>query len=126
MTIGEKRFSQRVDRPWGHYVILQANEVQWIKLIVVYPHSALSLQTHEKRTEHWYPLDQGLEAYISHGGWVDLVPGVEYVVPMHAPHRVLNATNTQASFLEIAIGQPEEDDIIRYEDNYGRATRRAE
>jgi len=117
-----------VDKPWGGYKILEANAGYWVKKLVVAPGCRLSLQKHEHRAEVWvcikgegvaqvidYPrtLRNGDKHYIS--------PGMRVEVPQKAVHRLSNTGHDYLVVLEIALGSPlDEEDIIRYQDDYGR------
>lgn len=112
---------ESVRRPWGWFEIVHQSEAHWTKILTVSPFQSLSLQAHRYRTEFWTPIDYGLSAEI-HGKTIDMLPGIRYDVPRGVKHRVTNTGIVPARFIEVAIGFPDEDDIIRFEDKYGRAT----
>lgn len=108
-------------RPWGFYKTTVLNDYYQAKVICVKPKSQLSLQSHEHREEHWI---------VVHGtGIIHLEKSVLHVscgssvfIPKGAKHRVLN-TDEQESLIITEVQIVDylgEDDIIRYEDIYGR------
>lgn len=108
-------------RPWGFYKTTVLNDYFQSKLISVSPGQRLSLQSHDRREEHWV---------VAHGvGTVqvgeELLPvsaGSSIYIPRGAKHRLAN-TDDQESLIvvEVQIGDYfGEDDIVRYEDTYGR------
>ena len=110
-----------VVKPWGNYTVLDEGEGYKVKRIVVNPGHRLSLQTHEYRTEHWLG--------VSGTGLTDIAelhmplgPGDYQFVPMNCRHRVKNVGQGPLVFIEIQRGAYlGEDDIVRLEDDYGRA-----
>lgn len=108
-----------VDRPWGWFQVIYHSPDYWTKLINVKPGESLSLQYHEHRAEFWTPLTPGLRGVIN-GSIIDLEVGVRYDVMHRVLHRVTNASDFEAQFIEVATGHPTEDDIVRIQDNYGR------
>lgn len=108
-----------VARPWGGYRVMYQARDYWTKLITVNPGESLSLQLHENRAEYWLPLDFGLRGVIN-GSIIKLEPGTRYDIMKKTLHRVTNHGQYAASFIEVATGLPDEDDIIRIQDKYGR------
>jgi mannose-6-phosphate isomerase len=108
-------------RPWGFYDILCDHETHKVKRITVYPEKRLSLQKHEKRSEHWFVVHgQGVvtlndrAVFLKEGGSVDIAVGEN--------HRMRNTGKTDLVFIEIQTGSYfGEDDIIRIEDDFGRS-----
>lgn len=107
-------------RPWGSYQTLKLSENFQVKLIQVNPKQRLSLQKHLKRKEHWI-IVQGI-AKITVGKIIKKYKTNDYVyIPMKAMHRIENPSKELLIFVEVQIGSYlGEDDIIRYEDVYGR------
>jgi hypothetical protein len=105
-------------RPWGSYKILGENPVL-VKVITVNPHSRLSLQTHEYRSEIWFALQPGLLAYVDDNiirmGVLDRV-----CVQKGVKHRIENTTDNPLQLIELMYGEYDEQDIFRHEDDYGR------
>lgn len=109
----------RVERPWGYYEVLYADKDTWLKRLVVHAGQRLSAQRHQKRAEYWQPLDVGGCAIVQ-GATLDLLPGKVYYVPVGATHRLVNTSDKPIAVIEWAVGMPDENDIERLEDDYGR------
>lgn len=107
-------------RPWGWYESLASGDIFQVKRICVKPSAALSLQSHEHRSEHWIVV-QGT-ARVTIGDEVKLVrEGQSVYVPLGAKHRLENPGKQLMFLIEVQIGSYlGEDDIIRYEDIYAR------
>jgi mannose-6-phosphate isomerase-like protein (cupin superfamily) len=109
-------------RPWGSYVVLDDDEADHkVKRIEVTPHKRLSYQSHAKRSEHWFVVTgtakvtlDGVDQLVSAGHAVD--------IPVGTAHRCENPGDEPLVFIEVQYGTYfGEDDIVRYEDDYGRA-----
>lgn len=109
-------------RPWGRYEIIQQNDKTWTKILYIYPMQSLSLQYHNYRSEIWSPLDKGVQAQIGDDVF-GLTVGMNYTVMKQQAHRLSNPTQNVLRVLEVAVGAPDENDIVRLEDNYGRLDR---
>jgi mannose-6-phosphate isomerase-like protein (cupin superfamily) len=111
----------RNERPWGFYEILLTEPGIQIKRITVRDMQQLSLQTHEHRDEHWFGLSgQGIVTVGDDE--MELRAGITLQILRGEKHRV-KALGGELMFIEVQVGNYlGEDDIIRYEDNYGRAT----
>lgn len=107
-------------RPWGHFEVLYADEATWLKELVIFPGQSLSLQVHKHRDEFWYTSDEGVR-YRHDDFDGALEPGRIVGCPRGTQHRLYNAGQTVVRVIEWAVGLPDEADIIRLEDNYGRA-----
>ena len=91
------------------------------KIITVNPGQKLSYQSHEKRSETWTIVDGEAEVTLN-DEVVKLKPGESISIPVNAKHRMTNPGKTQMSFIEVQTGDYfGEDDIVRYQDDYGRA-----
>lgn len=109
-----------VYRPWGTYTVLEEGRHFKIKRIVVKPGRALSLQSHRHRSEHWVVVDG--EAEVLNGDEVLLLRKSEstYIVAGHK-HRLRNVGLADLVLIEVQTGDYlGEDDIVRYEDSFGR------
>lgn len=106
-------------RPWGHFNIVHETLMFWTKVIVINPGQSLSLQYHNYRSEFWTPLNSGLHAVIGDDE-LELLVGNRYDVRAGIVHRIMNPTENICTLIEVATGFPDEDDIIRLEDAYGR------
>jgi mannose-6-phosphate isomerase len=109
-----------VERPWGNYTILYADETCQVKKLVVNPGKRLSLQSHKFRAEHWY-IVQGQGIAVLDGAEIILKPGDSIDVPIESKHRISCISEIDLVFIEVQSGSSfEEDDIVRYEDDFGR------
>jgi len=108
----------QVERPWGNFRQFTHNESSTIKIITVKPNETLSLQSHKKRAEFWHVIVGSGTIEI---GEIkkDTIVGDEHEIQIGEKHR-LSAGNEGIQVLEIAIGDFDEEDIIHYEDKYGR------
>ncbi len=123
---GRKEYKSHltVYRPWGTYTILEETPDTKIKRIVVYPGAKLSLQMHYHRSEHWI-VAQGT-AKITNGDQVIMLRENESTfVPKATRHRIENPGRIPVHIIEVQMGKYlEEDDIIRYDDDFGRDTKK--
>ncbi|MEA1987523.1 MAG: phosphomannose isomerase type II C-terminal cupin domain [Candidatus Marinimicrobia bacterium] len=108
------------ERQWGTFEILIDDTNYKVKRIVVYPKQRLSLQSHEKRNEHWIVVVG--EVKITNGENVREYSNNDYIyIPVGNKHRIENIGEENAEIIEIQTGEYfGEDDIIRYEDDYNR------
>jgi mannose-6-phosphate isomerase-like protein (cupin superfamily) len=108
-------------RPWGYYQVLLDEPAQKVKKIVVYPGQRLSLQRHQRRSEHWFVV-QGRAVVTRNEEQIPLADGQAVDIPRGAWHRIRNPGTENMAFIEIQTGDYfGEDDIERSEDDYGRA-----
>ena len=110
---------EKESRPWGGFERFTLNEMTTVKIITVNAGESLSLQAHEHRDEFWRILKGSGIVRIDdteHDGH----EGDSFFSPRQAKHRV-TAGPEGVMFLEIAFGNFAEDDITRFEDQYGRA-----
>lgn len=107
-------------RPWGKYCVLHEEELFKVKKIEVLPGKRLSLQSHEKRSEFWIILEgQGLMT-LGNLKYV-IKAGDKVKIPIGTKHRIENTCRDPLRFVEIQTGSYfGEDDIKRYEDDFGR------
>ena len=122
----QKRFEQtlhrKVHRPWGWYDSVDEGERFKVKRICVNPGGILSLQKHHKRAEHWIVVKG--EAEVTCDDQVKRLQENESTyIPLGSVHRLSNPGNTPLELIEVQTGAYlGEDDIVRYEDTYGRPT----
>ncbi len=111
---------QTVYRPWGRYSVLEDAEECKVKRLVVKPGQVLSLQKHEKRSEHWTVISG--EAKVRLGDKEFLLCANESTfIPAGTLHRLENPGSENVHLVEVQTGSYfGEDDITRYEDIYGR------
>ncbi len=108
------------ERPWGRFEILLDTDYFKSKRILVHPGERLSYQSHAKRAEHWIVVKGQAEVTLNDQVH-RLKPGEHIYIPLGAKHRMANPGQTPMEFIEVQTGTYfGEDDIVRYEDNYGR------
>jgi mannose-6-phosphate isomerase len=108
-------------RPWGSYEVLQESTTHKVKSIIVQPGKRISYQRHEKRAEHWFIVSGQAEVTID-GVVTRIEPGTAIDIGIGAAHRIANIGNEELFFIEVQTGSYfGEDDIIRLEDDFGRA-----
>jgi len=90
-----------------------------VKILTINPGARTSLQSHEHRKEFWVALDEGLRIQIGKRR-ISLRKGSSIVVRKGAKHRLLCEGRAKVRLLEISFGDFSENDIKRYEDDYGR------
>jgi mannose-1-phosphate guanylyltransferase/mannose-6-phosphate isomerase len=114
-----------VKRPWGTYEVLMESTEFKVKRIIVYPGQQLSLQSHEHRAEHWV-ITKGSAQILNGNQIIQLSENESTYIPAKAKHRLFNNTKKIVEFIEVQTGHYlGEDDIIRYEDVYGRCLQKA-
>ncbi|MEW6532675.1 MAG: glycosyltransferase [Thermodesulfobacteriota bacterium] len=107
-------------RPWGYYEVLSDKPDHKVKRIVVHPDSKISLQLHRKRSERW-TIISGSPIVTRDAQEIRLNPGDTIEIPLGAKHRVANPGTDPVVFIEVQTGDYfGEDDIERFEDDYGR------
>lgn len=108
----------KVKKPWGEFLNIWHSKNINIKIITLKPNSRLSLQSHKKRQEYWFLLQGHL--FWQKGSKIEkMKKGKIYFIPKKAKHRLF-AKKEGGKILEVSFGKFEENDIIRYEDDYGR------
>ena len=111
-------------RPWGGFETLQAGAGYKVKRLVVQPGHRISLQRHRFRAEHWVVV-AGAPRVIVGGRIQRLKPRGTVDVPRGAWHRIENPGRRPVVIIEVQHGSRlAEGDIIRRQDDYGRAGRR--
>lgn len=111
---------QTVYRPWGSYTILEKSEHHQIKNIMVMPEKRLSLQLHHHRSEHWVVM-KGMACVEVNGEQYFLRPGESTFIRAGMKHRLSNPGTLALEITEVQLGDyVGEDDIVRYDDEYGR------
>ena len=109
-----------VFRPWGYYTRLNSGDGWLSKIITVLPSHKLSLQSHNHRSEHWVILE-GNALIIMEDESYNLTKGQSIDIPVNKKHSLQNPYKEVLKILEVQKGDYiSEDDIIRYEDMYGR------
>lgn len=109
-----------VTRPWGFYSCISDGEGFLTKKIHVNPHQKLSLQSHNHRAEHWV-VASGVATVVKGDEVLELTVGQSVDIAIGEKHSLQNLTDNNVEIIELQIGEIlSEDDIIRYEDMYGR------
>ncbi|BDX20932.1 xanthan biosynthesis protein XanB [Polynucleobacter sp. TUM22923] len=116
----EKNLHRKVARPWGWYDSVDEGERFKVKRIQVKPGASLSLQMHHHRAEHWIVVKGTAE--ITNGDQVILLTENQSTyIPQGQTHRLSNPGKTPLEIIEVQSGSYlGEDDIVRFEDSYGR------
>ncbi len=110
-----------VPRPWGGYETIANGAGYQVKRLVVDPGHRISLQRHRHRAEHWTVV-AGTARIVIGGRTRRLKPRGTVVVPRGAWHRIENPGRLRVVIIEVQHGSYlGEDDIIRRQDDYGRA-----
>ena len=111
---------RRVHRPWGWYESVDKGPRFQVKRIVVKPGAKLSLQMHHHRAEHWIVVAGTAE--VTNGDAVTmLTENQSTYIPLGQMHRLANPGKLPLEIIEVQSGSYlGEDDIVRFEDNYGR------
>ncbi len=107
-------------RPWGRYEILLDTPTHKVKKIIVYPGAKLSLQSHFHRAEHWVVV-KGTAKIVNGETETFLSESESTYVPKTHKHRLENPGKEVLEIIEVQTGTYlEEDDIVRYDDQYNR------
>ncbi len=116
----EAELQRKVHRPWGWYDSVDSGDRFQVKRIVVRPGATLSLQMHHHRAEHWVVV-RGT-AKVTRGTETLLLGENESTyIPLGVTHRLENPGQIPLEIIEVQSGSYlGEDDIVRFEDNYGR------
>ncbi len=117
----ETTLHREVARPWGSYDSVDSGQRFQVKRLTVKPGATLSLQLHHHRAEHWIVVSG--TAKITCGDRVFLLSENESTyIPVGATHRIENPGRVPLHVVEVQSGSYlGEDDIVRFEDNYGRS-----
>lgn len=125
MTIG--RYLEVGNRPWGIYYVMEDSPLYKVKKIIVNPGCRLSLQSHEKRSEHWTVVSWVATVDIRNPEFksVEQIRVLKENEGCHIPasflHCLANTGTEPLVIVEVQCGEyTGEDDIVRYDDEYGR------
>jgi mannose-1-phosphate guanylyltransferase/mannose-6-phosphate isomerase len=118
---GEHVLHREVHRPWGSYDSVEAGERYQVKRLTVKPGASMSLQLHHHRAEHWIVVAG--TARITRGEEVFLLEENQSTyIPIGTKHRIENPGKITLHMIEVQSGSYlGEDDIVRFEDQYGRS-----
>lgn len=111
---------RKVYRPWGHYDSIDAGPGFQVKHIVVNPGGRLSMQMHHHRAEHWIVV-RGTALVTRGEDTMTLVANQSTYIPLGVKHRLENPGDCDLELIEVQSGSYlGEDDIVRFDDIYGR------
>lgn len=114
------KLHKTVFRPWGYYTCMNSGECYLTKTICVMPKQKLSIQSHNHRSEHWVVLE-GTALVVLEDKEYTVKAGDSIDIPVKAKHSLQNPYDTELKIIEVQKGDYiSEDDIIRYNDIYGR------
>jgi mannose-1-phosphate guanylyltransferase / mannose-6-phosphate isomerase len=109
-----------VQRPWGSYTVLEERSDFKMKRITVNPGATLSLQRHQHRSEHWVVVS-GTATVVRGDELLTVAKNESTYIPIGVKHRLANRGKIPLHLIEVQVGEYlEEDDIERYDDDYGR------
>jgi mannose-1-phosphate guanylyltransferase/mannose-6-phosphate isomerase len=118
---GEQTLHRKVHRPWGWYDSVDAGARFQVKRIMVKPGASLSLQMHHHRAEHWIVVSGTAEVTCGDKK-ILLAENQSTYIPLGETHRLANPGKTPLEIIEVQSGSYlGEDDIVRFEDTYGRS-----
>jgi mannose-1-phosphate guanylyltransferase/mannose-6-phosphate isomerase len=119
----ETRQGREVFRPWGSYDSLENAQGFQVKRLTVLPGAILSLQLHHRRAEHWVVV-AGIARITLDDKEFELNVNEHTYIPVGAKHRIENPGTDLLHIIEVQVGDYlGEDDIVRFEDKYGREGR---
>ena len=109
------------DRPWGWYEIIDQGDRYKVKSIEVNPNASLSLQKHLHRAEHWVVVEGTAQIEVDEKIFI-IKENESTYIPLGSKHRLSNPGKIPLRIIEVQSGSYlEEDDIERYDDDYGRS-----
>ncbi len=118
---GEHALHRKVHRPWGWYDSIDQGMRDQVKRIMVKPGASLSLQMHHHRAEHWIVVTGTAEVTVG-DKVILLAENQSTYIPLGEKHRLRNPGKVPLELIEVQSGSYlGEDDIVRFEDTYGRA-----
>jgi len=116
----EVKLGATVQKPWGSYTVLEQRDRYLVKRIDVNGGERLSLQSHNHRSEHWTVVS-GTARVDLDDNQITLKENEPLFIPVNSRHRLANPHETPLILIEVQIGgRVDEDDIIRYKDDYDR------
>ena len=118
---GEHALHRKVHRPWGWYDSIDQGPRDQVKRIMVKPGASLSLQMHHHRAEHWIVVTGTAEVTVGEKV-ILLAENQSTYIPLGEKHRLRNPGKVPLELIEVQSGSYlGEDDIVRFEDTYGRS-----
>ncbi len=122
MSTTDNKGREYDERPWGSFTVLDDETSDHkVKRIVVAPGKRLSYQTHSQRAEHWF-IVSGIATVTLDGDELTCTAGQGVDIGLGVAHRCENRGTEPVVFIEVQTGTYfGEDDIVRLEDDFGRA-----
>ncbi len=126
--VGKKKSSLRlmgritapvIQKPWGFMQTFRTEKNWWVKTITILPGQRTSLQSHTKRDELWIVVEGEIYGEVGNKAF-RAVPFRAIPVKKREVHRISNRGKGNLILVEVACGPAFENDIMRYEDDYGR------
>jgi len=115
--------TQRVDKPWGWYEVIRKGNNYIVKVLRIFAGKRISLQSHQNREEYWTVVD-GKGIFENHAFNIrntPVVPGSQMVIRKGEKHRLSAHQDYDVEIMEVQWGENlSEDDIERFEDDFGR------
>ncbi len=119
-NLPEGKENKEIFRPWGRFTKIESGSTWQVKKLEIKPFSSISLQKHEYRSEHWVVVS-GLAKVQLNEETKYLMSNQSVYIPAGTKHRLSNPGEDPLILIEIQSGRYiGEDDITRFEDNYGR------
>ncbi len=109
------------ERPWGKFIVLEDTPTHKVKRLIVHPGKRISYQRHQKRTEHWVII-AGMADITLDDQITQHQPGDSILILNGTKHRLANGGDEPLVLIEVQRGTYfGEDDIERFDDDFGRA-----
>jgi mannose-1-phosphate guanylyltransferase/mannose-6-phosphate isomerase len=122
----EIKQQRQVYRPWGHYDCIDSADRFQVKRITVKPGAKLSVQMHRHRAEHWVVVSGSAKVRIGEKT-ILLTENQSAYIPVGETHSLENPGKIPLNIIEVQTGAYlGEDDIVRFEDRYGRIEKNSE
>ncbi len=120
LNFKEGKDNKKDYRPWGTFTNIEESSTWKVKKLEIKPKSSISLQLHHKRSEHWIIVEGKAKIEINDKIFF-LGKNESTYIPLGAKHRLSNPGDSPLILIEVQSGDYlEEDDIVRFEDSYGR------
>lgn len=115
------KFNNKSYQPWGWFEVIDEGDFFKVKRLHLNPHARLSLQMHHNRAEHWTIINGTATVFLDDEKYI-LEKGKSIDIPIKSKHSLFNNTKVPLEIIEVQSGKYlGEDDIVRFEDIYGRA-----
>ena len=118
---GNNTDADYITRPWGKYRVLFEEDDYRVNQMIVYPGCRISLQSHQRREEHW-TIVRGSGLIQTEAARIPVGKGNSAFIPVNNVYRITNSGTDLLVLIEVQIGSYlGDDDVVRYADDYGRA-----